>query len=35
MGWNNEMIPASEIKDKVTEKTVVFAQSFGRYLGCY
>ena len=33
MGWNNEMIPASEIKDKVTEKTVVFAQSFGQYLG--
>ena len=33
MKWNNEMIPASEIKDKVTEKTVVFAQSFGQYLG--
>ena len=33
MKWNNEMIPASEVKDKVTEKTVVFAQSFGQYLG--
>lgn len=32
MAWH-EMIPASEIKDKVTTKTVEFAEKFGHYLG--
>ncbi len=32
MAWN-EYIPSSEITDKVTEKTVQFAESFGGYLG--
>lgn len=34
MAWNkNQMIPASEIKDNVTAKTVDFAKDFGHYLG--
>lgn len=32
MAWN-KMIPESEIKDKVTTKTVEFAEEFGHYLG--
>lgn len=32
MAWN-EYIPSSEITDKVTEKTVLFAERFGGYLG--
>lgn len=32
MAWN-EYIPSSEITDKVTEKTVLFAERFGEYLG--
>lgn len=32
MVWK-EMIPASEIKDKVTTNTVEFAEKFGHYLG--
>ena len=32
MVWN-EYIPSSEITDKVTEKTVQFAEKFGEYLG--
>lgn len=32
MAWN-EMIPKSEITDKVTTKTVEFAEKFGHYLG--
>ena len=32
MAWN-KMIPESEIKDKVTTKTVEFAEEFGGYLG--
>jgi CRISPR-associated protein Csm2 len=32
MTWN-EFVPASEITDKVTAKTVEFAKEFGSYLG--
>lgn len=32
MAWN-EMIPESEIREKVTAKTVDFAQRFGHHLG--
>lgn len=32
MAWN-EFVPASEITDKVTAKTVEFAKEFGSYLG--
>jgi len=34
MAWDkNKLIPQSEITDKVTDKTVKFAQEFGSYLG--
>ena len=34
MAWNkNDLIPQSEITDKVTDATVKFAQRFGSYLG--
>ena len=34
MAWNKqELIPQSEITDKVTDATVKFAQKFGSYLG--
>ena len=35
MAWRNQniFIPQNEIKDKVTEVTVKFAEDFGKYLG--
>lgn len=34
MSWtNNDLIPESEIKEKVTDATVDFAKRFGSYLG--
>ena len=32
MAWN-KFIPATEITDKVTNATVLFAEEFGTYLG--
>ncbi len=33
MSWNNnDLIPVTEISEKVTEKTVNFAERFGKYL---
>ena len=31
-GWTGGSVPASEIKEKITEKTVRFAEDLGRYL---
>lgn len=34
MSWSkNDLVPESEIKDKVTEVSVNFAERFGKYLG--
>lgn len=31
-GWTGGTVPATEIKEKITEATVKFAESFGEYL---
>ena len=33
-GWTGGFVPTSEIKEKITEVTVSFAESFGEYLAC-